>query len=213
MMKKLLAILLLILTVSFTQAQNNPQAAKLLNQLTTKLKSYKNIQAEFKYSLVNTKAGVKSETKGKVFTEGTKFHANYMGIDDIYDGVKRYQIVHENEEVNISNHKDDDEFTPDKIFTFYKNGYRQKMDIKQKIKGRTIQYIKLLPKNSKAPESYILLGIDLHNKNIYNVIIKEKDGSNITFEFTKFLTNQVLPAKLFRFNKEKYKDYYINNLD
>ncbi len=212
-MKKYVSILLLILTWNFTQAQNDAQAVKLLNQLTEKLKSYKNIQAEFKYSLVNTKAGVKSETKGKVYTEGTKFHANYMGIDDIYDGLKRYQIIHENEEVNISNHKDDDDFTPDKIFTFYKNGYRQKIDIKQKIKGRNIQYIKLIPKNSNASEQYILLGIDLRNKNIFNVIVKEKDGSNITFEFTKFMTNQVLPSKLFQFNKEKYKDYYINNLD
>ncbi len=212
-MKKIIVLLIFGFGLWNTQAQNDPRAVKLLNQVTQKLKNYKNIQAEFKYVLTNKKAGVKSETKGKVFIQGNKFHANYMGIDDIYDGKKRYQIVHENEEINISTHQDDDEFTPNKIFSFYKNGYRQLWDIKQKIKGRTIQYVKLIPKDSKSAEEFILLGIDLQNKNIYNVIVQEKDGSLITFEFTKFLTNQILPQKLFEFNKNKYKDYYTNELD
>ena len=212
-MKKFILVIILSIGLIPTHAQNDPRAVKLLNQVTAKLKSYKNIHAEFKYILTNKKAGVKSETKGKVFIQGNKFHANYMGIDDIYDGKKRYQIVHENEEINVSTHKDDDAFTPDKIFTFYEKGYRQLWDIKQKIKGRNIQYIKLIPKDSKSPEAYILLGIDIQNKNIYNVIVKEKDGSLITFEFTKFLTNQILPQKLFEFNKNKYKDYYINEMD
>ncbi len=212
-MKKLLFILFISLSIFHTEAQNSPRAEKLLDELNNKLTSYKNIKAEFKYALINQKAGVKSETKGKVFIKGNKFHANYMGIDDIFDGKKRYQIIHENEEINISNHQDDDEFTPDKIFTFYKKGYIKKMDIKQKVKGRNIQYIKLIPKSSSAPEKYILLGIDSRSKNIYNVIIKEKDGSTITFEFTKFSTNEILPENLFKFNKNKYKDYYINELD
>ncbi len=212
-MKKLLFILTFLVSFSGLQAQNSSQAEKLLNQLNNKLTSYKNIKAEFKYALINKKAGVKSETKGKVYIKGNKFHANYMGIDDIYDGQKRYQIIHENEEVNVSKHQDDDEFTPNKIFTFYKNGYLKKMDIKQKLRGRNIQYIKLIPKDSNAPEKYILLGIDTQSKNIYNVIIKEKDDSTITFEFTKFSTNEILPENLFKFNKNKYKDYYINELD
>ncbi len=212
-MKKLVLILFIVLGLSDVFSQNSPQAEKLLNELNNKLTSYKNIKAEFKYALVNQKAGVKSETKGKVFIKGNKFHANYMGIDDIFDGKKRYQIIHENEEINISSTPDDEEFTPDKIFTFYKNGYIKKMDIKQKLRGRTIQYIKLIPKDTNAPEKYILLGIDTQSKNIYNVIIKEKDGSTITFEFTKFSTNEILPENLFKFNKNKYKDYYINELN
>jgi len=212
-MKKLVLILFLLIGYVNIQAQDSPKANKLLNELNDKLSSYKNIKAEFKYALVNQKAGVKSETKGKVYIKGNKFHANYMGIDDIFDGQKRYQIIHENEEVNVSKHQNDDDFTPNKIFTFYKNGYLKKMDIKQRLKGRNIQYIKLVPKDSNAPEKYILLGIDTQSKNIYNVIIKEQDGSTITFEFTKFSTNEILPENLFKFNKNKYKDYYLNELD
>jgi len=211
-MKKFLIILLVVLGAN-TYAQNDANAVKLLNKLSSQLNSYQNIYAEFKYNLTNKKAGVSQNTKGKVTIQGDKFHAVYMGIDDIYDGAKRYQIIHENEEVNVTKHKDEDEFTPNKMFSFYKKGYRKVMDIKQKIKGRTIQYVKLIPMDSNSSEKYILLGIDLKTYHIYNVIIKEKDGSTITLEITKFLTNQVLPGKMFSFSKDKYPDYYINELD
>jgi len=211
-MKKIMIVLVLMMGLG-TYAQNNAKAVALLKKLSANLNGYDNIYAEFKYKLTNKSAGVKQETKGKVTIKGDKFHAEYMGIDDIYDGVKRYQIIHENEEVNIAKHKDDDDFTPNKIFSFYKKGYRQLLDIKQKIRGRIIQYVKLIPNDSNSSENYILLGIDIKSMHIYNVIIKEKDGSTITLEITKFLTNQVLPGKMFTFSKEKYPNYYINEED
>jgi outer membrane lipoprotein-sorting protein len=213
-MKKIFLLILIIAGLQHNlQAQDNPQAVKLLKSVTDKLNGYKNIYAEFKYTLNNKKAGVKQETKGKVTIQGNKFYANYMGIDDIYDGQKRYQIIHENEEINISTHRDEDEFTPHKIFTFYQKGYTKKMDIKQNNKGRLIQYVKLIPRNSNSPEKYILLGINLKTKNINNAIIVEKNGSMINLDITKFQTNQVLPQKLFQFDKNKYPDYYVNELD
>ncbi len=209
--------LILFITISFTTvnmlAQNDPAAEKLLDKVTKKLNSYKNIYAEFKYSLINKKAGVSQQTKGNVTIEGNKFHASYMGIEDIFDGQKRYQIIHENEEVNVSTHKDEDEFTPNKIFSFYEKGYTKKMDIKQNVKGHIIQYVKLIPKNSDSPEKYILLGIDMKTLNIHNAIIVEKNGSVINLDITRFQTDKVLPAKLFQFDKNKYPDYYINELD
>ena len=213
-MKKIILFFTLIgLTTAQLNAQNQPAAEKLLNKVTKKLNSYKNIYAEFKYSLTNKKAGVTQKTKGNVTIQGNKFHASYMGIDDIYDGQKRYQIIHENEEINVTSHKDEDDFTPNKIFSFYKKGYTKKMDIKQNIKGRIIQYVKLIPKNSNSTEKYILLGIDMKTYNIHNTIIIEKNGSVIKLDITNFQTNKVLPAKLFQFDKNKYPDYYINDLD
>ena len=214
MMKQIILFFLLTgLSNGYITAQDDPKAVKLLNKVTQKLNSYKNIYAEFKYSLTNKKAGVTQQTKGNVTIQGNKFHANYMGIDDIYDGQKRYQIIHENEEINITKHSDDDEFTPDKIFSFYKNGYTKKMDIKQNVKGHIIQYVKLIPKKSDTPEKYILLGIDMKTYNIHNAIIVEKNGSMINLDIIRFQTNKVIPAKLFQFDKSKYPDYYINELD
>ena len=209
----ILFIALLGLSTLKTTAQNDPAADKLLNKVTQKLNSYKNIYAEFKYSLTNKKAGVTQQTKGNVTIQGNKFHAQYMGIEDIFDGQKRYQIIHENEEINVTKQKNEDEFTPNKIFSFYKKGYTKKKDIKQNIKGHLIQYVKLIPRNTNSSEKYILLGIDMKTYNIHNAIIMEKNGSVINLDITRFQTNKVLPAKLFNFDKNKYSDYYINELD
>ncbi len=213
-MKHLIYFFLLVgLYTGNITAQDDPRAVKLLNKVTQKLNSYKNIYAEFKYSLINKKAGVTQQTKGHVTIQGNKFHATYMGIEDIFDGQKRYQIIHENEEINVTSHRDDDEFTPNKIFSFYKKGYTKKMDIKQNVKGHVIQYVKLIPKSSDSPEKYILLGIDMKTYNIHNAIIIEKNGSIINLDITRFQTDKVIPSKLFQFDKSKYPDYYINNLD
>jgi len=212
-MKKVWMIIGLLFISFVGQAQNDAKAVKILNKLSNQLHSYKNIYTEFKYNLINKDAGVSQETKGRLSIEGNKFHAVYMGVDDIFDGTKRYQIIHENEEVNIVSHKDDDAFTPNKIFSFYDKGYQQKMDIKKKVGGRVIQYIRLIPKNTDSSEKFVLLGIDIKANHIYDAILTEKNGSLITIKITKFITNQVIPSKLFQFQKLKYPDYYINELD
>jgi hypothetical protein len=44
------------------------------------------------------------------------------------------------------------------------------MDIVQDVRGRKIQYIKLIPTSSKDQRKEILLGIDVQTKHIYNLI-------------------------------------------
>ena len=44
------------------------------------------------------------------------------------------------------------------------------MDIIQDVRGRKIQYVKLVPTNAKDQRKEILLGIDIQTKHIYNLI-------------------------------------------
>jgi hypothetical protein len=44
--------------------------------------------------------------------------------------------------------KDDNAITPAKMLTFFNNGYKYYWDILQDVKGRKIQYIKLVPISS-----------------------------------------------------------------
>ena len=44
------------------------------------------------------------------------------------------------------------------------------MDIIQNVRGRKIQYIKLNPIDSNSEISYVLLGIDINTKHVYNLI-------------------------------------------
>lgn len=213
-MKKVALIVLAILAVQVTYAQD-PKA--LLKDVSNKVRSYDNINIDFKYNLSNTKENVNQDARGDVTLKGNKYVLNMMGTTRMFDGKKIYTIVPEDEEVTIStyNASDDKEITPSKMLTFYENGYRYKMDISQDIKGRKIQFVKLIPIDSNAEIKDILLGIDVQTKHIYKLIQTDANGTKYTITVNSFKTNQPLSSTLFTFDESKYeKDgYYINRLD
>jgi outer membrane lipoprotein-sorting protein len=213
-MNKILSIAILFLVTVTANAQDK-KAKELLDQVTAKIKSYKNITIDFKYSLSNLKENINKESKGNVIIEGNKYVLNFMGVTKIYDGKKSYTIVPEDEEVTISSLKENDEkaITPSKMLTFFNSGYKYSWDILQDVKGRKIQYIKLVPTNSKDQRKEVLLGIDSQTKHIYNVIEIGKNGTRTTLTVNSFKTNQPLSKNQFTFVPSKYPNYYINKLD
>ncbi len=212
----LLFIILPILFLFSLSIQAQDKKAKfLLDEVTSKIKSYDNIVIDFKYSLQNTKENINQDSKGNVFMKGNQYVLNFMGVTKIFDGKKSYTIVPEDEEITIStiNEKDNDAITPSKMLSFFNSGYKYTMDIIQDIKGRKIQYIKLVPVNIKDKQKEILLGIDVQTKHIYNVIETGKKGTKTTLTVNSFKTNQPLSKNQFTFVQSKYPNYYINKLD
>jgi len=214
-MKKV--ILFALIFIAYTGfSQDTAQAVALLDEVSQKVASYDNIDLTFDYILDNDKENIHQETTGSVRLQDDKYHLNFMGIERIYDTKKVYTIVHEDEEVVISNTSsyDENEFTPSKILTFYQKGYSFKWDNLQTINGKKIQFIKLLPKNANAENQYILLGIDTKSKNIYQVVYSNKNNTNTTFKIRSFKTNTVFSKNEFFFDEAKYKtkDYIITRL-
>ncbi|MGB3344482.1 MAG: outer membrane lipoprotein carrier protein LolA [Aequorivita sp.] len=212
-MKNISVLLFALFITAFSQAQD---AKTLLKEVSAKAKSYDNITIDFKYNLNNSKENVNQETRGDVTLEGDKYVLNMLGTTRIFDGKNIYTIVPEDEEVTIStfNPKDDKEITPSKMLTFYEKGYNFKMDIEQNVKGRKIQFIKLIPIDSKAEIKDILLGIDVQTKHIYKLIQTDAQGTKYTLTVNSFKTNQPVSKTLFNFDEAKYKKdgYYINKL-
>jgi len=214
-MKKI-GIVLILLFIGLNQsfAQDKAKAKQLLDKVSTKMTSYNTLYIEFKNVLENKEEQIRQETKGNASLKGEKYTVNFLGTTTIFDGNKNYLINPEDEEVNISNPEDNDEITPAKFFSFYKEGYDYSWDILQNINGRKIQFVKLMPIASDSEMKYVLLGIDNKTNNIYKLIQVGKNGTNYTLTITKFKTNLDLPNKIFEFNKNKYESegYIINDL-
>ncbi len=204
-----------LLFFSFSIQAQDKKAKDLLDQVTAKVKSYDNIVIDFKYSLNNAKENINQDSKGNVTMKGNQYVLNFMGVTKIFDGRKTYTIVPEDEEITISkaNDKDDSSVTPSKLLTFFNSGYKYNMDHLQNVRGRKIQYIKLVPTNSKDQRKEILLGIDVQTKHIYNLIETGKKGTKTTLTVNSFKTNQPLSKNQFTFTESKYPNYYINKLD
>jgi len=207
---------ILILLVFFNLSSFAQKSGKnLLKEVSEKVSSYENISIDFKYVLENASENIKQETRGDVVLQGDKYKLNILGVTRLFDGKTMYNISPEDEEVTVSKQKDDEEdiIAPSKMLSFYENGYTSTMDIVQDVKGRKIQYVKLIPIDSNSEINYILLGIDSQTKHIYNLIQIGKNGTKTTLTVNSFKTNEPLSKTLFTFDSIKYKDYYINNLD
>lgn len=213
-MKKMLSAVMVLLMVFSLHAQDK-KAKDLLDDVTAKIKSYDNIVIDFKYTLNNAKERINQESKGNVTIDGNKYVLNFMGVTKIYDGKKTYTIVPEDEEVTVSSVNDNDEkaITPSKMLTFFNSGYKYSWDTSQDVKGRKIQYIKLIPTSAKDQRKEVLLGVDVQTKHIYNLIEVGKNGTKTTLTVNSFKTNQPLSKNQFTFVQSKYPNYYINKLD
>lgn len=215
-MNKLVKIaFVFLLSITSIQAQNSQKAKALLDEVSAKVKSYENIVIDFKYALNNQKENINQESKGNVALQGNLYNLNFMGVTKIFDGKKVYTIVPEDEEISISKYdeNDKDAVTPNKMLTFFNSGYKYNWDILQNIKGRKIQYVKLIPISSKDQRKEILIGVDVQTKNIYNLIEIGKNGTRTTLTVNSFKTNQPLSKNHFTFAESKYSNYYINRLD
>ncbi|MBT8261294.1 MAG: outer membrane lipoprotein carrier protein LolA [Bacteroidia bacterium] len=213
-MKKLALLLIALISFTVSEAQS---AKSLLDEVSSKVKSYDNISIDFKYNLNNAKENVNQDTRGDVTLQGDKYVLNMLGTTRMFNGSSIYTIVPEDEEVTISAYdaSEDKEITPSKMLTFYEKGYTYKMDITQNVKGRKIQFVRLIPIDSKAEIKDILLGVDVQTKHIYKLIQTDSRGTKYTITVNSFKTNQPLSKTLFTFDETKFKrdGYYINRLD
>jgi outer membrane lipoprotein-sorting protein len=200
---------------SFSIHAQDKKAKALLDQVSAKVKSYNSITIDFKYSLSNAKENINQDSKGNVVLKGNQYVLSFMGVTKMYDGKKTYTIVPEDEEITISkvDENDNTAVTPNKMLTFFNTGYKYSLDGAATIKGKKIQFVKLIPMSSKDQRKEIILGIDSQTKNIYNLVEVGKKGTKTTLTVNSFKTNQPLSKNQFTFVKSKYPNYYINSLD
>ena len=216
-MKKIIFLFIAIISYNnnIAVSQNADEAEKLLNKVSENIKSYDNIYINYTYTLSNLEEDINQTNKGSFVTENDNWKFVMLGVTRIFDGDKLYTISPEDEEITISTQNPDDEttITPNKMLYFYEEGYNFEMDIVQYIGRKKIQYVKLIPMDSDAEIKYILLGIDVEFNQIYKVIETGINDTQTTIAIVDFEVNLPLEESLFVFDKEKYKDYYMNILD
>lgn len=211
-MKRQIKLFLILLVIGRTIAQEQ-RAEILLNEVSESMAQFDNISITFTYELVNRKELIQQKEKGSLVVEGDAYLLKLMGIEQLSDGINKHTINSENQEVLIEplGNGFDEDLSPSKIFSFYKQGYRFEWDIMQPLYGgRKIQFIKLIPIDTYSQASYLLLGIDMFTKNIYKLIEVDNDGTETTLTISSFKTNIEIPKNTFVFSLSEYPNYYID---
>ena len=163
------ACILCFLVATSSLAQGFEQAINLLNQVSNEMENKENIRFSFSYLLENKKEQIRQEMEGNITLAGEQYKLDFLEAIQLFDGKKIYTIVPENEEITISFPEDEEDISvnPSKLLRFYQKGYAYEWDIEQRVMGRNIQYIKLLPTDKTTEVNYLLLGIDVDRLEIY----------------------------------------------
>lgn len=211
MLKKIFLFIVLLSYPLFSQ--KTEAARKLLDEVSGKISSLKNIKFDFTYVLENRQENIRQETKGSVTISKNLYRINFLGYEQLFDGNMTYTIVPENEEVTISDPEDETDFgiNPSELLTIYKKDYVYQWDIKQNVVGTPVQFIKLIPNEENKELKYLLLGIDMRTKLIYRLIEIGRYDTRTTLTLKNIKTNVTLRDNFFVFDKNKYPDYYIND--
>jgi len=209
-MKK--TFLFLLLCSSLTYAQGYEQAKNLLDRVSKEMKRKKNIRFDFTYVLENKKEQIRQEMEGNVTLAGDQYKLSFLEAIQLFDGTKTYTIVPENEEITISlpEEEEDVSISPSKLLSFYEEGYGYEWDIQQRVMGRNIQFIKLLPTETSEEVKYLLLGIDVDRIQVYRLIEVGLNQTLTTLTLNSQEFNISLPEDYFEFNAAEYPNYYIN---
>ncbi|MGB1450080.1 MAG: LolA family protein [Flavobacteriaceae bacterium] len=210
MKKHLLPLFLLFASFSFGQGYE--QAKNLLDKVSKEMKAKDNIRFDFTYVLENKKEQIRQEMEGNVTLAGDQYQLSFLEAIQLFDGKKIYTIVPENEEITVSLPEDEEDVSvnPSKLLTFYEEGYGYEWDIQQRVTGRNIQFIKLIPTLASEEVKYLLLGIDIDRLTVYRLIEVGRNGTLTTLTLKSQEFNISLPDDYFEFNAAEYPNYYIN---
>jgi outer membrane lipoprotein-sorting protein len=210
MIKK--SILIFVSLVNVCNSQTSLEAKNLLNEVSEKMSNYSAIQFDFSYVLNNRKEQINQESYGKITVSKDLYKLDFLDATQLYDGKSIYTVVPDNEEITITNPDDQDNeymISPSYLLNFYKEGYDYQWDIKQYIREKNIQFIKLIPVDENTDMKFLLIGVDINLKHLFRIIEIGNNGTQTTLTIERMEVNISLPENYFEFNKSNYPNFFI----
>jgi len=211
--KRLLAFLLLGIGFLTTQAQNNslgkndPEAKKVLDGLSAKLKSFKAVQSNFSLKVEDSKGKLQGSKSGVVYIKGNKYHFTIAGGQEVFsDGKDTWTYDKSTNEVTISKTDPSTQtISPEKFFTnFYDKDYLYKLNGEAKVGARMVQEVELTPVDKTKSFFKALLYIDKAQHILVTAKWFDKGGNRYTLEISKLNGNAPLSDAQLAYNKAKY---------
>ncbi|MFN0049290.1 MAG: LolA family protein [Cytophagales bacterium] len=194
-------------------AQFDVKAEELLNSVSKKYEAIKSYKAEFSYELENLQAKVNDKFTGEINVKGNKFTLKMGSQMIINNGTTVWTYLKEENEVNISDYApEDDEISPTKIHSMYRQGFKYLLTADETIKKVVYNVVELIPENKKKPFFKIKIWISKKDKSIFKWKIFEKNGNRYLYSISKFQPNVKFEDSQFSFDKSKYAGVEVVDL-
>jgi outer membrane lipoprotein carrier protein len=219
MMKNLLFGMLVVVGFPvFSQSQSlgksDPDAKKILDDVSARFKTYKSAVAVFTLKIENSSGKTLGTKTGVVNMKGSKYQVNVSGQEIYSDGNNIWTYDKAANEVQVTKFDgSSNTITPQKMFTnFYDKDFLYKLNGETKKGNKTIQEIELTPLDKTKTFFKVVIYIDKAKQSIISSKVFQKTGDKYTYVITSLKTNTNPPDALFVFDPKKYPKAEIIDL-
>jgi len=185
-----------------TDAQNDPNAKKILDAVSAKMKTYKGINASFNMVSKGRAGKVNNNATGKISIKGNKYYIKQGATEIFSDGNKTWNY-NGNDEVTVNSADGDaSALTPQKLLT---NFYDKDFTYKLVSTAGNFNQIQLVPTDKRKNFQRVNVFVDKSKMMITRARVLDKSNNTIDFNLSNVNTGANIPDNTFVFNKKKYK--------
>lgn len=202
-MKKIYFLLIALIGFSgFLNAQNDPNAKKILDDVSAKLKTLKGVTANFSYTTKDRKGALKGSVKGQINIKGDQYYIK-EGSTEIYCNGKKVWNYNGEDEVTVADVDNSDEkmLTPQKLLSnFYDKDFTYKL-----ISSSGSAYeIQMAPTDARKNFKEVTVYVDKAKNLILRSKVIDKSDNLIEFSLSNVNINATIPDSRFAFDASKH---------
>jgi len=201
--------LILITGLFFTNlanAENDPNAKKILDAVSNKVKSFKGITGIFTIKSITSKGKDNGTKTGSISIKGQKYILKQGKTEIICDAAKIYNFDGSKTVTVTPVEESGQTLSPQNLLSnFYDKDFTYKL-----ISSKTAFHeVELVPNDKRKKFSKVTVFIDKAKSMITKAKILDKSNNTIEFTLNNINTSAVLTDNLFGFNKA----HYPNNIE
>ncbi|SJZ53892.1 LolA family protein [Sediminibacterium ginsengisoli] len=208
-MKKLYTIFLLMfaLALNSVSAQNDPNAKKVLDEVSAKVKSFKGISTGFSIKQLTSKGKDNGTKSGTISIKGQRYVLKQGKMEVVSDGSKIYNFDGSKTITVSAADEPGQSLTPQKIMS---GAYDKDFSYKLISSKGGFHEIELRPLDNRKNFQKVNIFVDKSKSLITKAVILDKSNNTLVVTFSNLKTNADLPDSYFVFNRSKYpKDVEI----
>lgn len=202
-MKKFIYLLFILgFIVETANAQNDPNAKKILDGISAKLKTFKGISADFALISKGKNGKLNNNVKGKISIKGNKYYIKQAATEIFSDGAKTWNY-NGNDEVTVTTvDADAQTLTPQKLLT---NFYDKDFSYKLVSSAGEYNEIQMVPNDKRKNFQRVNVFVSKAKTMITKAKVLDKSNNTIEFNLSNINTNASIADSKFVFDKSKYK--------
>jgi outer membrane lipoprotein carrier protein len=184
--------------------QSDPDAKKIFDAVSNKIKTYKAVHATFTLKIEDGQGNSQGVKNGVVYVKGNKYKIQITGQEIFCDGVTVWTMDKSSNEVTLT--KVDPTTNPiQKIFSnFYDKDFLYKLNGEKKMDGRLVQEIEMTPVDKTKNFFKIYVYVDKAKGLIYSSKMLDKSGNVYIYTINTLNGKATLNDSVFTFDKSKY---------